>query len=53
MSENSIAVNAASYVYSRNILKLLEEMDLINQSDSDAVLESLAEFYRFREVYLL
>lgn len=45
------SVNAASFYYSLNMLKLLQEMQLISDDEADKIKKSLSNYYKVTDIY--
>lgn len=45
------SVNTASFYYSLNMLKLLQEMHLISDDEADKIKKSLSNHYKVTDIY--
>ena len=45
------SVNTASFYYSLNMLKLLQEMHLISEDEADNIKKSLSNHYKVTDIY--
>jgi len=45
------SVNTASFYYSLNMLKLLQEMNLISDAEGEKIKKSLSNHYQITDVY--
>ena len=46
------SVNTASFYYSLNMLKLLQEMHLISEDEADKIEKSLSNHYKVTDIYI-
>ena len=48
---NGKSVSAASFYYSLNMLKLLQDMNLVSEDESAIIKKSLSEHYHVTDIY--
>ena len=48
---NNNSVSTASFYYSLNMLKLLQDMNLINEDEAAKIQKSLSEHYQVTDIY--